>query len=138
MFEITGKYSTAKVMIDALDEECVSQISAMLDNEVFTNPVRIMPDAHKGKGSVIGFTMPLSNKIIPNVIGVDIGCGMNTVNLGKNLNISFLTDNLISFSNFNHLIIGKLGKFRWQTFRIQVIWMELLAFFSISRFDFNI
>lgn len=86
MFSINGKYSTANVMIDDVEESCVSQITSFLNHPSFTNPVAIMPDCHAGKGSVIGFTMPMNpNKIIPNVIGVDIGCGMLAINIGKTL-----------------------------------------------------
>jgi RNA-splicing ligase RtcB len=85
MIEIRGKYTTAKVMIDDLDESCAAQINQFVNHPAFTNPVAIMPDTHAGKGSVIGFTMPISSMVIPNVIGVDIGCGMLSVNIGKNL-----------------------------------------------------
>lgn len=87
MFEIKGKYTTAKVMIDELEESCVGQIYSFVNHPAFTNPVAIMCDAHAGKGSVIGFTMPMTNKIIPNIIGVDIGCGVLSINIGKNLPI---------------------------------------------------
>lgn len=76
MFEIPGKYTTAKVMIDNVDEATYAQITQFVNHPAFTNPIAIMPDTHAGKGSVIGFTMPLANNIIPNVVGVDIGCGM--------------------------------------------------------------
>ena len=76
MFEVTGKYTTAKVMIDDVEESCVAQINHFVNHPAFTNPIAIMPDTHAGKGSVIGFTMPMSNRLIPNVVGVDIGCGM--------------------------------------------------------------
>jgi len=78
MKTVEGKFTIAKVMIDEIDEGCLSQIQRMLNHEAFTNPVAIMPDTHVGKGSVIGFTMPLSEKTIPNVVGVDIGCGMTS------------------------------------------------------------
>lgn len=76
MFEIPGKYTSATVMVDSVDQETMKQITAMVNHPAFTGPVRIMPDCHAGKGSVIGFTMPAGDKIVPNVIGVDIGCGM--------------------------------------------------------------
>jgi len=88
MFEIKGKYTSAKVMIDEVEETCVKQIHGFLNHPAFTNPISIMPDTHAGKGSVIGFTMSLTDKVIPNVIGVDIGCGMLSYNLGKELKIS--------------------------------------------------
>jgi len=88
MFEIQGKYTKAKIMIDDVESSCVSQIYSFVNHVAFTNPIAIMPDTHAGKGSVIGFTMEMTDKVIPNVIGVDIGCGMRSCNIGKQLNIS--------------------------------------------------
>lgn len=88
MFEIPGKYTTAKIMIDGVEQSCVSQIYSFVNHEVFTKPIAIMPDTHAGKGSVIGFTMELTDKVIPNVVGVDIGCGMLSINIGPILPIS--------------------------------------------------
>jgi len=85
MIEVTGKYTSAKIMIDSVDETCMSQIVAMTNHPAFTEPIAIMPDCHAGKGSVIGFTMPLGDKIIPNTVGVDIGCGMVSCNVGSDL-----------------------------------------------------
>jgi len=85
MFEITGKYTSAKIMIDGVDETTMSQLYAMISHPAFTNPVAIMPDTHAGKGCVVGFTMPITDKVIPNIVGVDIGCGMLSFNVGKNL-----------------------------------------------------
>lgn len=82
--EIVGKYNTAEVKLDSLDEATTSQLYSMVNHKAFADSkIRIMPDTHAGTGSVIGFTMTLSDKIVPNIVGVDIGCGMNTVNLGK-------------------------------------------------------
>ncbi len=89
MIEITGKQTTAKVMIDEIDDTCRKQITTFVNNKYFTNPVAIMPDTHAGKGSVIGFTMPMTEAIIPNVIGVDIGCGMLSAKIGPELPLSF-------------------------------------------------
>lgn len=83
MFEMNGKYTDALVTIDAIEQECYAQINEFLNNPAFTNPVAIMPDTHAGKGSVIGFTMSLGEQIIPNVVGVDIGCGVKTANIGR-------------------------------------------------------
>lgn len=76
MLEYKGVYTTAKVMIDEIDSTTVSQIIEMTNDPSFTQPIIIMPDCHAGKGSVIGFTMELSDKIIPNIVGVDISCGL--------------------------------------------------------------
>lgn len=79
MLEYKGEYGKAKVMIDEIDETTVSQIYEFLNHEAFTNPIAIMPDTHAGAGAVIGFTMKLTDKVIPNVVGVDIGCGMYSI-----------------------------------------------------------
>lgn len=81
MIKLNGKYTDAEIMIDEVEEKCMSQIVEMINHPAFINPVRIMPDTHAGAGSVIGFTMPMGDKIIPNTIGVDIGCGMLSVEL---------------------------------------------------------
>lgn len=87
MIEVKGKYSTAKVMIDDVEESCMSQIVSFVNHPAFANPIAIMPDTHAGKGSVIGFTMKMTDKIVPNVVGVDIGCGMLSTNVGKSLGL---------------------------------------------------
>ena len=81
---VNGKYNSAKVFIDTCEDSCIEQIRSLLDQEPFHDAkVRIMPDCHAGKSCVIGFTADLGDKIIPNIVGVDIGCGMLTVKLGK-------------------------------------------------------
>ena len=85
MIELKGKYTTAKIMIDSIEPKCLSQIHTFLNHPAFTNPIAIMPDCHAGMGSVIGFTMPLTDKVIPNVVGVDIGCGILALKVGKEL-----------------------------------------------------
>jgi len=80
---ITGKYTKAQVMIDNIDQETYKQIIEFLNHEAFTNYISIMPDTHAGAGAVIGFTMPLTDKVIPNVIGVDKGCGMLSYCIGQ-------------------------------------------------------
>jgi len=71
MFTIEGKYTTASVMIDEIDESCSKQIHTFVNHPAFVNPISIMPDCDAGKGSCIGFTMEMSDKIIPNIIGVN-------------------------------------------------------------------
>ena len=73
-----------KIYTDTVDDLARKQISRLLEQPAFAEAkVRIMPDVHAGKGCVIGFTADLGDKVIPNIVGVDIGCGMLTVNLGK-------------------------------------------------------
>lgn len=72
-----------KIFTDNIEDEAVKQIDLLLEQEPFKNcKVRIMPDVHAGKGCVIGFTADLGDKVIPNIVGVDIGCGMLCVELG--------------------------------------------------------
>ncbi|QUI25355.1 RtcB family protein [Vallitalea pronyensis] len=81
---IRGKYNEAIVYTDVIEEGAMTQIKELCDIESFSNAkIRIMPDVHAGKGCVIGFTANLGEKVIPNIVGVDIGCGMLTVKLGK-------------------------------------------------------
>lgn len=84
MLEIKGKVSTALCYAKVIEEEAIEQIRRMCDYE-FTegSQIRIMPDVHAGKGCTIGTTMTVKGKAVPNIVGVDIGCGMYTVNLGK-------------------------------------------------------
>lgn len=84
MFEIKGKVNTALCYAKVVEEEAIGQIRRMCDYE-FTegSRIRIMPDVHAGKGCTIGTTMTVRDKVVPNIVGVDIGCGMYTVNLGK-------------------------------------------------------
>lgn len=73
-----------KVFTKNIEEEAIKQINELLEQEVFKDSkVRIMPDVHAGKGCVIGFTGDLGDKVIPNIVGVDIGCGMLCVGLGQ-------------------------------------------------------
>lgn len=81
--ELKGKYGTAKVFTDDLEDGAKEQIINLLDQSFIKgSDVRIMPDVHQGIGSVIGFTADMGDKVIPNIVGVDIGCGMLTVELG--------------------------------------------------------
>ena len=83
MFEIQGRMTTAICYATVVEDEAIDQIRRMCDQE-FTRGslVRIMPDVHAGKGCTIGTTMTVTDKAVPNVVGVDIGCGMYTVNMG--------------------------------------------------------
>ena len=72
-----------KIFTKNIEEEAIKQINELLEQEAFKDSkIRIMPDVHAGKGCVIGFTGNLGDKVIPNIVGVDIGCGMLCVELG--------------------------------------------------------
>lgn len=97
MIELRGKYNTAKVFTDNIDQSAVSQIIAMMNQPYMADSkIRIMPDVHAGKGCVIGTTMTIADKVCPNLVGVDIGCGMEAVKLReKDLNLERL-DNFVT------------------------------------------
>ena len=82
--EIKGKYGTAIVYATVVDETTKEQIKNLMDQKFTTDlNVRIMADCHAGTGCVIGTTMNINDCVVPNLVGVDIGCGMLTVKLGK-------------------------------------------------------
>ncbi len=80
MIEIKGRYNTAICYCDEIEEVARQQIQDMCDQQVFAGSrIRIMPDVHAGKACTIGTTMTIEDKAVPNLVGVDIGCGMETV-----------------------------------------------------------
>lgn len=82
MIELQGKYNTAKVFTDTVDNACISQIIELLNQPMAEGEtIRMMPDCHAGSGCTVGTTMTVSDKIIPSIVGVDIGCGMQVVKL---------------------------------------------------------
>ena len=84
MFEIKGKVATAVCYAKVVEEEAVEQIRRMCDYDLTAGSrIRIMPDVHAGKGCTIGTTMTVDGKACPNIVGVDIGCGMYTVRLAE-------------------------------------------------------
>lgn len=100
MLEVKGKYNTAKVFTDVVDEKSLQQIQVLCDQE-FTEgaKIRLMPDVHAGAGCTIGTTMTIKDKIVPNLVGVDIGCGMETLIIHKDSEAS---------KNFNPAILDTI------------------------------
>ena len=100
MIEVRGKYGSANVYTDNLENSAYGQIMAFCDQPFSSDSrIRIMPDVHAGKGCTIGTTMTITDKIVPNIVGVDIGCGMLTVKLKeKRINLpkldSFIRQNI--------------------------------------------
>lgn len=138
MIEIQGKYTTAKIMIDEIEESALQQIYSMINHPAFTNPIVIQPDTHMGTGSVIGFTMKLTDKVIPNVIGVDIGCSIQSVNI---------TEIKMSLAELNKLIRAKVMfganvQQKSYNFERQFNWKELnkkaLMFHNAYQQHFNV
>lgn len=82
MIEVKGAYATAKVFTDRVDAQSLAQVQTLCDQPfVAGSQIRLMPDVHAGAGCTIGTTMTITDKIVPNLVGVDIGCGMETVRL---------------------------------------------------------
>lgn len=100
MIKIQGKYGQANVYTDNLENSAYGQIMALCDQPFSVDSrIRIMPDVHAGKGCTIGTTMTITDKVVPNIVGVDIGCGMLTVKLKeKRVNLpkldSFIRQNI--------------------------------------------
>ena len=85
MIEVSGKYNTAKVFTNILDDTSLKQIENLCNQSfVHGSKIRLMPDVHAGAGCTIGTTMTIGDKIVPNLVGVDIGCGMETVIIKAN------------------------------------------------------
>lgn len=86
--KIEGEYTDAIIFLprENIEDELYNQVQDLIDHPAFRNKVRMQPDCHFGKGAPIGFTMPLTNRVCVNTIGVDIGCGMYAFKLS---NISF-------------------------------------------------
>lgn len=81
---VKGQYSEAIIFTDDVEDVAMEQIKKLCDQSFVEGAkIRIMPDTHAGKSCVIGFTADLKDKVIPNIVGVDIGCGMLTIFLGK-------------------------------------------------------
>lgn len=95
MMELKGKYNEAIVYTDNIDSNTIGQIIELCNEESLKDSIiRIMPDCHMGRGCTIGTTMTIKDKIVPNLVGVDIGCGMMAVTIGKTIDLE-LMDSII-------------------------------------------
>jgi len=82
MIELQGKHASALVYTDLIDAESISQIIGLLNQPYAAgSQVRMMPDVHAGAGCTVGTTMTIGDKVCPNLVGVDIGCGMETIRI---------------------------------------------------------
>ena len=100
MFELAGKYATAKIFTDEVDEVSISQVIQFLNHPIAENQkIRMMPDIHAGRGCTIGTTMTITDKVIPNLVGTDIGCGMEVI---------YLDADEIDFERLDHIVHHKV------------------------------
>lgn len=113
MFEIKGRFNTAKVFATSVDDVTISQIMELCNQEWAKDcNIAIMPDTHAGAGCTIGTTMTIKDKVCPNLVGVDISCGMLTVELPdeiKEIDLKqlddFINNNIPSGFNVNEVIM---------------------------------
>ena len=76
MKTVDGIYASAKIFTDQVEQYAIAQIQMLCDNEVSKgSTIRVMPDVHPGKVGTIGLTMTIGDRILPNLVGIDIGCG---------------------------------------------------------------
>ncbi len=102
MFELKGKYATAKIFSDEVDENSISQVIRFLNQPIAENQkIRMMPDIHAGQGCTIGTTMTITDKVVPNLVGSDIGCGME---------VAYLDADEIDFKRFDDIINTKVPR----------------------------
>lgn len=86
MFELQGRFGTAKVFADVVDQKAIAQVVDLLNQPYAAgSKIRMMPDIHAGAGCTIGTTMTITDKVCPNLVGVDIGCGMEVAILDKDI-----------------------------------------------------
>ena len=82
MLEVNGKYNQAKIFTDVVDQASIAQVIELCNQEFAAGSrIRLMPDIHAGAGCTIGTTMTITDKVVPNLVGVDIGCGMETIRI---------------------------------------------------------
>ena len=130
-FEIKGKINTAICYARVVEDDAIEQIRRMCDHD-FTegSRIRIMPDVHAGKGCTIGTTMTIKDKAVPNIVGVDIGCGMLTINIGKDdIDFAKLDEAAHYIPSGKNVWDGKKEKFDLQELRCyrelnKIRWLE--------------
>lgn len=126
--KIRGKVNTAICYAKIVDEGAVEQIKRMCDYPMTEgSKIRIMPDVHVGKGCTIGTTMTIKDKAVPNVVGVDIGCGMYTVNLGK-VDIDFEI-----FDEAAHYIPSGMNV--WKNPQVDFDFSKLCCYFDLKKYE---
>lgn len=130
MKEINGLYNTAKVFTDNMDELSVEQITKLCNQDFIQgSKIRIMPDVHSGAGCTIGTTMTIKDKVVPNLVGVDIGCGMETI---------AIKEKTIDFEKFDNLIYEKIPaginiRKDMHKYASEIELEELRCFYNISH-----
>jgi len=130
--ELQGKHNTAKVFTQNIDDVTIGQIIGML-NEPFAegSQVRIMPDCHAGKGSVVVTTMTIKDKVVPSLVGVDIGCGMLCTKL--NLTKDEIDFDVLDKTINKYVPSGMTARSSAHPFAKQVEFKKVKAPFNLDR-----
>lgn len=124
---IEGKYNFAKVFSSEVEDTALLQIKGLCDEKwIAGSNIRIMPDVHAGSGCVIGTTMTITDKVVPNLVGVDIGCGVLVVNVGKvDIDLvkldEFIRENIPSGMNIRSSIHKNIGMIEERLDRLNCI-----------------
>ncbi len=126
MIEIQGRYNTAKVFTDDIDSDAYAQVLQMM-NQVWSRnmSVRIMPDVHAGKGCTVGTTMTIEGRIVPNLVGVDIGCGVDVLVVKKDFGEIDLA--LLDEIVHNNIPAGAAARTKPHAFIKELEWNAFLA-----------
>ncbi len=126
MITIKGKHNTALCFTEDIEYEAREQIRRMASDPVYAGcKIRIMPDVHAGKGCTIGTTMTVGEKVSPSLVGLDIGCGMYTLSLGK------VDIDLKEFDRAAHILPSGHGT--WSEAREAFDFTQLLCYKDIKR-----
>lgn len=132
MIEVQGKYNSARIFTDNVEQTALSQIIELCNQEfVKDSQIRIMPDTHAGAGCTIGTTMTIQDKIVPNLVGVDIGCGMEVAIINKRkdeINFDQLDETIRKFVPSGFSI--RSGR---HALSKQVPWRDVRAPFNLDR-----
>lgn len=134
MFEIKGKHNEAKVFTDHLESGAIGQIMTLCNQpNAEGSKIRIMPDAHQGAGSTIGTTMTLKDTVVPNLVGVDIGCGLSVAIIETNpeeVNFDQVDDTI---RNFIPSGFGVHSDSRYHPFGKKVAYRDIIAPITLKR-----
>jgi RNA-splicing ligase RtcB len=129
VIKISGRFNTAICYTKVIEDEAIAQIKRMCDYEMTCGSnIRIMPDVHAGKGCTIGTTMTITDKIVPNVVGVDIGCGMYTVKFDEeNLDLKKVDEIVHSIPS---------GMNVWNEYQEEFDFTKLICFKNLKSLEY--
>ncbi len=124
------EFNNVKVFTDNIDYAALDQLHTLDKTKVFEGqPIRLMPDAHAGAGCCIGFTVPIKDKVIPNLVGVDIACGMFVLEIGK------IDLDLEKLDEVIHKVVPSGRNIGDRTLRAAQIIAKLRCYYDLKNLD---